>query len=61
MTPFGTPLDRHLVPELPDAPDHAAAFAEVLRRYAGLIEGGKSAEDAARELLPIVRIAARYV
>lgn len=61
MTPFGTPLDRHLVPDLSDVPDHADALAGVLRRYAKLISEGKSAEDAARELLPIIRIAARYV
>ena len=42
-------------------PDHADALAGVLRRYAKLISEGKSAEDAARELLPIIRIAARYV
>ena len=67
MTPFGTPIDRPTVhmneiePNLLDVPDHADALAGVLRRYAKLISEGKSAEDAARELLPIVRIAARYV
>jgi hypothetical protein len=61
MTPFGTPLDRHHVPDLPEISDHADALASILRRYAKLISEGKSAEDAARELLPIIRIAARYV
>jgi len=42
-------------------PDHAAAFAEMLTRYARLIRAGRSAEDCARELLPIVRVAARRV
>lgn len=67
MTPFGTPLDRPTVhlneieQNLSDVPDHADALAGILRRYAKLISDGKSAEDAARELLPIIRIAARYV
>lgn len=39
--------------------DHADASAEVLERYAHLIRMGKSPEDAARELLPIIRIMAR--
>ena len=42
-------------------PDHAAAFADVLTRYARLIRSGRSAEDCARELLPVVRVAARRV
>mgnify|MGYP000001606817 CR=1 FL=1 len=41
--------------------DHAAAFAEVLERYAALIRAGRNTEDLARELIPIVRIAARGV
>jgi hypothetical protein len=45
--------------EPPPIPDHAAALAETLRRYARAIEAGRSAEDAANELLPIIRIAAR--
>lgn len=57
-TPFGFPLDRQHVPE-PSIPDHADAFASVLRRYAKLISEGRAVEDCARELLPIVRIAAR--
>ncbi len=40
-------------------PEHAAAFATVLRRYAKLISGGAIVEDMAAELLPIVQIAAR--
>lgn len=55
-TPFATPSDR-----VPSIPDHAEAFASVLRRYAKLISEGRSVEDAARELLPIIRIAARLV
>lgn len=47
-------MSRHL-------PDHAEALASVLTRYAKLIREGRSAEDCARELLPIVRIAARHV
>lgn len=61
--PFGFPLDRHHTDEpAPYAiPDHAAAFAEILRRYERLIRAGRSVEDCARELLPIVRVAARRV
>lgn len=40
-------------------PDHAAASAEVLERYAKAIRNGRSVEDAALELLVIVRIMAR--
>lgn len=42
-------------------PDHADAFASILRRYAKLISQGRSVEDCAAELLPIVRVAARRV
>lgn len=61
--PFAFPLDRHHTDEpAPYAiPDHAAAFAEVLTRYARLIRAGRSAEDCANDLLPIVRMAARRV
>lgn len=64
MTPFSFPLDRpdvHLS-DIPDSiPDHAAAFAECLRRGAKDIANGRSAEDVANELLPVVRIAARRI
>jgi hypothetical protein len=60
MTPFGFPLDRHSVPDL-DIPDHADAFATILRAAAKQIAQGRSAEDVANELLPIVRVAARRV
>ena len=40
-------------------PDHAAALRDLLQGYAGQLDKGRSAEDAARELLPIIRIAAR--
>jgi hypothetical protein len=61
MTPFGNPLDRVHVPDPGEyaIPDHAAAFADILRGYAKQIANGRSAEDAANELLPIVRVAAR--
>jgi len=64
-TPFACMADRtvHLNENevFHSIPDHAAAFAEVLTRYARLIRSGRSAEDCARELLPIVRVAARRV
>ena len=58
--PFGFPTFAHR-PVLPDVPDHADALASILRRYARLISEGESAEQVARELLPIIRIAARYI
>jgi hypothetical protein len=58
MTPFGFPLDRAHVPDL-DLPDHADAFASILRTAAKQISHGRSAEDVANELLPVVRVAAR--
>lgn len=39
--------------------DHADAAAEVLERYAHLIRTGRSVEDCAHELLPIIRVMAR--
>lgn len=42
-----------------DLPDHADALRSVLRHYASQLEHLRSAEDVARELLPIIRIAAR--
>lgn len=65
-TPFATPTDRptvHMNETAPDRsiPDHADAFASILRRAAKLIAAGENAEDIARDLLPIVRIAARYI
>jgi len=60
--PFGFPTFAHReAPDERDIPDHAEALASVLRRAAKLISEGKSAEDTARELLPIIRIAARYI
>ena len=62
MTPFGFPLGQIAPDEAelpPYLPDHADAFASVLERYARLIRSGENIEDRARELLPIVRVAAR--
>ena len=41
--------------------DHADAFASILETAARRIRLGMSAEDAANELLPVVRVAARRV
>lgn len=60
MTPFSFPLDRQHVPDL-ELPDHADAFASILRTAAKQISHGRSTEDVANELLPIVRVAARRV
>ncbi len=60
MTPFSFPLDRQHVPD-PEIADHADAFASILRTAAKQISHGRSAEDVANELLPIVRVAARRV
>lgn len=57
--PFAFPLDRHHVEPIHDIPDHAEAFASILCRYAKLIRRGRSAEDCARELVEIARVAAR--
>lgn len=51
-------LGEYKTPDHP-IPDHAAACAEVLTRYAKAIRNGRSVEDAALELLVIVRIMAR--
>lgn len=56
MTPFSNPQERN---SLPPIPDHADAFASILRAYAKQIANGRSSEDVANELLPIVRVAAR--
>lgn len=65
MTPFGFPLDRadiHLSePDDYAIPDHAKAFADILRAAAKAITFGRSAEDVANELLPVVRVAARRI
>lgn len=61
MTPFGNPQERPEVHLGDTIPDHAAAFAECLRRAAKQVASGRSAEDVANELLPIIRIAARRI
>lgn len=61
MTPFSNPQDRPEVHLTDTIPDHAAAFAECLRRGAKQVANGRSAEDVANELLPIIRIAARRI
>lgn len=64
MIPFSNRQDRPDVQlsETPETiPDHAAAFAECLRRSAKQIASGRSAEDVANELLPVIRIAARRI
>lgn len=63
-TPFSFPLDRpdvHLSDISDNIPDHAQAFADILRAAAKAITFGRSAEDVANELLPVVRVAARRI
>lgn len=56
---MGAEFVPHNYDDPPTVSDHAEAAAEYLDRCAKLIRGGKSVEDLALEMLPVVRIMAR--
>ena len=55
MTPFGNPLDRVHLADLPDTiPVHAEAAARVLTQAAKRIRGGQNVRDVCEGLVDVV-------